>query len=132
MYNIINMSPNVVKKERREMVVYEGAIFGNLLMNSWGSKILVVMATIFYNLYPWTSYLIRHLYSGSLHKNPDIFETAFQLTGFVWPIFYSCKKKRDFKSTRGLTDVTWFFQHCWMNLDNNEINNLTGPFDYVI
>ena len=34
MYNIINMSPNVVKKERREMVVYEGAIFGNLLMNS--------------------------------------------------------------------------------------------------
>ena len=34
MYNIINMSPNVFKKDRREMVVYESAIFGNLLMNS--------------------------------------------------------------------------------------------------
>ena len=33
MYNKINMSPNVIKKERRQMVVYEGAIFGNLLLN---------------------------------------------------------------------------------------------------
>ena len=33
MYNKINMSPYVIKKDRREMAVYEGAIFGNLLMN---------------------------------------------------------------------------------------------------
>ena len=33
MYNKINMSPNVLEKERREVVLYEGAIFGNLLMN---------------------------------------------------------------------------------------------------
>ena len=33
MYNKINMCPHVIKKERREVVVYEGAIFGNLLMN---------------------------------------------------------------------------------------------------
>ena len=33
MYNKINMSSNVLEKERGEMVVSEGAIFGNLLMN---------------------------------------------------------------------------------------------------
>ena len=33
MYNKINMSPNVIEKERRQMVVYEGAIFDNLLLN---------------------------------------------------------------------------------------------------
>ena len=61
------------------------------------------MATIFYSLYPWTSCLIRHLYKNSFHRNPDSFETSFQLTGFVWSIFYSCKKNSDFKSIRGLT-----------------------------
>ena len=33
MYNKINMSPNVLEKERRGMVLYEGAVFGNLLLN---------------------------------------------------------------------------------------------------
>ena len=33
MYNKINMSPNVLEKYTREMIVYEGAIFGNLLIN---------------------------------------------------------------------------------------------------
>ena len=34
MYNKINMCPHVInKKEGKEMVGYEGAIFGNLLIN---------------------------------------------------------------------------------------------------
>ena len=33
MYNKTNMSPNALEKDRRQMIVSEGAIFGNLLMN---------------------------------------------------------------------------------------------------
>ena len=59
------MSPNVINKERREMVLYEGATFSNLLIKlrkqDFGSHSNNLLQPVPMNIVPYTSFILRSL-----------------------------------------------------------------------